>query len=128
LRLQVARWHEGRRQTVRSDDLGADGKASCDIPALKPYWGKPPYGVLGERNWVWFLTIYWYWPTILLLPASAERFVQLDEASVFIAPRGCKRQFRTVKRPLSVEHFEIGRCAAFVAQGGNADRLLQVRH
>src|SRR5580692_7501161 len=68
------------------------------------------------------------WPTILLLPASAERFVQLDEASVFIAPRGCKRQFRAVKRPLSVEHFEIGRCAAFVAKGGNADRLLQVRH
>ncbi len=77
-----------------------------------------------SMNWVWFLTMSWYWPTILLLPASAERFVQLDEASVFIAPRGCKRQFCTVKRPLSVEHFEIGRCAAFVAKGGNADRLL----
>ena len=31
------------------------------------------------------------WTTVLLLPASAERFVQLDEASVFVTPRGCKR-------------------------------------
>jgi hypothetical protein len=26
---------------------------------------------------------------ILLLPASAEGFVELDEASVFVAARGC---------------------------------------
>src|SRR5580700_10598363 len=63
---------------------------------------------------------------VLLLPASAERLVELDEASVFVSPRGCERQFCPVKRPLSVEHFEIGRCAAFVAQGGNADGFLQI--
>ncbi len=45
---------------------------------------------------------------------------------IFIAPRGCERQFCAVKRPLSVEYFEIGRCAAFVAKGGNADGFLQI--
>ena len=33
--------HEGRTQTVRRDELVVDGKAPSDIPALKPYWGKP---------------------------------------------------------------------------------------
>jgi len=33
--------HEGRRQTVRCDELVVDGKAPSDISALKPYWGKP---------------------------------------------------------------------------------------
>jgi hypothetical protein len=31
----------------------------------------------------------WCWLMILLLPASAEGFVELDEASVFVAARGC---------------------------------------
>jgi hypothetical protein len=35
--------------------------------------------------------------TILLLPSSAERFIQLDEASVFIAARGGERQFCAVE-------------------------------
>src|ERR1700691_725285 len=63
---------------------------------------------------------------ILLLPASAERFVELDEASVFVPPRSRERQFCAVKRPLSIEHFEIGGCAAFVAKRGNADGFLQI--
>ena len=62
----------------------------------------------------------------LLLPASAERFVHLDETSVFVAPRGCERQFCAVKRPLSIKDFEIGRCAAFIAKGGNADGFFQI--
>jgi Bacterial HORMA domain family 1 len=32
-----------------------------------------------------------YESAILLLPASAERFIQLDEASVFVASRRCER-------------------------------------
>jgi hypothetical protein len=32
--------HEGRWQTGRGEDLRA-GKAAPEIPALKPYWGKP---------------------------------------------------------------------------------------
>src|SRR3984957_7991677 len=71
---------------------------------------------------------YGFSTTVLLLPASAESFVQLDEASVFIAARRCERQFCTVKRPLSVEHFEIGRGATFIAKSGNADGFLQISH
>jgi hypothetical protein len=67
-----------------------------------------------------------YWPTILLLPASAKRFIQLDQASVFIGPRRCERQFGAVKRPLSVEYFEVCRRAAFVAKRGNADGFLEI--
>ena len=33
--------HEGRRQTARRDGQAPNGKAPSDIPALKPYWGKP---------------------------------------------------------------------------------------
>jgi len=33
--------HEGRKQTVRREQLAVDGKAPSDIPALKPYRGKP---------------------------------------------------------------------------------------
>ena len=33
--------HEGRRQTARREDLAVYGKAPSDLPALKPYWGKP---------------------------------------------------------------------------------------
>ena len=32
--------HEGRRQTVRGEELPV-GKAPSDVPALKPYWVKP---------------------------------------------------------------------------------------
>src|SRR5580700_8256132 len=67
-----------------------------------------------------------HWPTILLLPASAECFVKLDEATVFISASCCQRQFGAVKRPLSVEHFEICRRAALVAKRGDADGFLQV--
>ena len=64
--------------------------------------------------------------TILLLPASAERFVQLDQAAIFISPGSCERQFGAVKRPLSVEYFEVCRRAAPIAKCGNADGFLQV--
>ena len=33
--------HEGRRPTDRRDGHAPKGKALSDIPALKPYWGKP---------------------------------------------------------------------------------------
>ena len=33
--------HEGRRQTVGGEELVDLGKAPSDIPALKPYRGKP---------------------------------------------------------------------------------------
>jgi hypothetical protein len=66
--------------------------------------------------------------TILLLPASAERFVQLDQAAIFISPGSCERQFGAVKRPLSVEYFEVCRRAALVAKRRNADGFLQIRH
>jgi len=52
----------------------------------------------------------------------------LDEASVFIAPRGCERQFGTVERALSVEHFEIGRRYAFITKSGYADGFLQINN
>jgi len=32
---------KGRTQTGRREDLTEDGKAPSEIPALKPYWGKP---------------------------------------------------------------------------------------
>jgi hypothetical protein len=62
----------------------------------------------------------------LLLPAAAERFIQLHQASVFIAARSSKRQFCAVERALSIQHFEISRRAAFVAKRGNADGFLQI--
>jgi hypothetical protein len=43
-----------------------------------------------------------------LLPASAERFVQLDEAAILIVSGACDRQFGSVKRPLPVETIRNG--------------------
>ena len=68
----------------------------------------------------------WDGATILLLPASAERFVQLDQAAIFISPGSRERQFGAVKRPLSVEYFEVCRRAALVAKRGNTDGFLQI--
>src|SRR5579863_284600 len=64
--------------------------------------------------------------TILLLPASTQRFVELDQAAIFICAGSCQRQFGAVKRPLSVEYFEVCRRAALVAKGGNANGFLQI--
>ena len=50
----------------------------------------------------------------------------MDEAAVFIAASCCERQFGAVKRPLSVEHFEVCRRAALVAKCGNANAFLQI--
>jgi hypothetical protein len=33
--------HEGRRQTARREELAVVQEGPSDIPALKPYWGKP---------------------------------------------------------------------------------------
>jgi hypothetical protein len=33
--------HERRKQTVRQAMCVVDSKAPLEIPALKPYWGKP---------------------------------------------------------------------------------------
>src|ERR1700683_1288811 len=62
----------------------------------------------------------------LLLPSAAERFIQLDQTSVFIASRAGERQFCAIKRPLPVEHFEIGGGAAFGAEGRNANGFLEI--
>jgi hypothetical protein len=43
--------HEGRRQTVRCDELVVDGKAPSDISALKPYWGKPAVRDFRGERW-----------------------------------------------------------------------------
>jgi hypothetical protein len=46
--------HEGQRQTkCPSTNAGSRlkrrpiGKALSDMPAFQPYWGKPPYGMIG---------------------------------------------------------------------------------
>src|SRR5579859_711297 len=62
------------------------------------------------------------------LPAAPESLIQLDQASIFISPRSCERQFRSVKRPLAVKNFEIGRRATLVAKRGDADSFLQIRN
>src|SRR5579863_632642 len=65
---------------------------------------------------------------VLLLPASAQGLVELDEAAIFIAPRRRQRKFGTEERPLTIEHFQVGGRAASVPKGGNADGLLQIGH
>ena len=62
----------------------------------------------------------------LLLPASAQRFIELDQASIFVPAGRCERQFRRIKRALSVEHLEVCRRAALVAKRGDANGFLQV--
>jgi hypothetical protein len=37
-------------QTARRADRAVDGKAPPDIPALKPYWGKPAVRNFREDN------------------------------------------------------------------------------
>jgi hypothetical protein len=41
--------HEGQWQTVRREEA-LSGKALSDIPALKPYWGKPAVRNFREGN------------------------------------------------------------------------------
>jgi hypothetical protein len=41
--------HEGQWQTVRREEA-LNGKALSDIPALKPYWGKPAVRNFREGN------------------------------------------------------------------------------
>src|SRR6516165_3404362 len=40
-KAQGSEVHEGRMQTARREELAVCGKAPSDLPALKPYWGKP---------------------------------------------------------------------------------------
>lgn len=61
-----------------------------------------------------------------MLPASAERFIELDETLIFIAPNLRERQFGLEERPLPIQHLEIGRNSSLVARNGEADGLLQV--
>ena len=41
--------HEGQWQTVRREEA-SNGKALSDLPALKPYWGKPAVRNFREGN------------------------------------------------------------------------------
>jgi hypothetical protein len=41
--------HEGQWQTVRGEEA-SNGKALSDLPALKPYWGKPAVRNFREGN------------------------------------------------------------------------------
>ena len=41
--------HEGQWQTVRREEA-SNGKALSDLPALKPYWGKPAVRNFRERS------------------------------------------------------------------------------
>src|SRR5260370_38104738 len=46
---------------------------------------------------------------LLLLPACAEGFLELDEAFVFVTAGRCERQFSRIERPLSIQKFKVGR-------------------
>ena len=57
----------------------------------------------------------------LSLPPVPKCPVELHETLIFVASRLRQREFRGEKRPLAVQHFEIGRGTALVARDGEAD-------
>src|SRR5579864_2186932 len=63
----------------------------------------------------------------LLLPASAERPVELDQALVLGATRLRECEFGGKEGALAVQNFEICGGASLVAHVGQADRFLQIR-
>jgi len=65
---------------------------------------------------------------LLLLPACAEGFLELDEAFVFVTAGRCERQFSRIERPLSIQKFKVGRSSSRVTKRRDANRFLQIRH
>src|SRR5258708_7098796 len=61
---------------------------------------------------------------LLLLPASAERPVKLNETLVLRAARPREREFSRKQRPLAVQDFEIRGGAARITQVRQANRFL----
>jgi hypothetical protein len=56
--------------------------------------------------------------SVLLLPASAERSVELHKTLVLRAARLREREFSGKERPLAVQDFEIGRGTPLVPHVG----------
>lgn len=63
-------------------------------------------------------------PATSVLPPASQRSIQLHQAAIFVPSRTCERKFGGVKRPLAVQHFQVGRRAPLIAKGRDANRFL----
>jgi hypothetical protein len=73
--------HEGQWQTVRREEA-SNGKALSDLPALKPYWGKPAVRNFREGN-----------GNVGIMRSPLRAFALPDQSSACLVFCGCSKAY-----------------------------------